>query len=216
MFDSPLQSPSGDALSAAQIDAIGRTAVQRGFPKNAIIVTEGDETQALFIIVTGRVKVYVSDEEGREVTLCEQGPGEYFGEMVLDDGPRSASVITLEPSRFLVVPKADLLTFIGFNPGFAVHLIRTLIRRARLLTQNVKNLALLDVYGRVAHALLELAQDCGGDLVITRRPTQQDLANRVGASREMVSKIMKDLTAGGYVRVERDRILIARTLPQNW
>jgi len=205
-----------ETLSKEQLDYISRNAIARSFPKNTVIVSEGDQTHTLFIIVSGRVRVYVSDDKGRELTLGEQGPGEYFGEMVLDQGPRSASVITLIPSRFLVVQKADVLDFIEKNPKFAIHLIRKLIRRTRALTQNVKNLALLDVYGRVAGMLLELAREQGDELVVPGKPTQQNIANRVGASREMVNKIMKDLTSGGYIRVEPDRIVIARALPLHW
>ena len=207
---------SDEILNDAELRAISRRGVTRTCPKNTVVVAEGDSTDTLFIILGGRVRVYVSDEQGREVTLGEQGEGEYFGEMVLDEGPRSASVITLEPCRFLVVPKSDVLAFLGNNPGFAVHLIRKLIRRSRVLTENVKSLALLDVYGRVARMLLDLAEERDGVLLIESRPTQQDMASRVGASREMVSKILTDLTFGGYLRVEGRRMIIAKTLPSRW
>ena len=207
---------SAEILSDAELRAIARRGSARSYARNTVVVAEGDLTDTLYIIVSGRVRVYVSDAQGREVTLSEQGAGEYFGEMVLDEGPRSASVITLEPSRFLVVPKNDVLEFLGDNPAFAVHLIGKLIRRSRVLTENVKSLALLDVYGRVARLLLELAEDRDGLLLIEPRPTQQDMASRVGASREMVSKILTDLASGGYVRVEGRRMVIARTLPSRW
>ena len=181
-----------------------------------MVVAEGDDTDTLYIIVSGRVRVYLADDKGHEVTLGEQGAGEYFGEMVLDEGPRSASIMTLEPCRFIVVPKADVLEFLGENPAFAVHLIRKLIRRSRTLTDTVKSLALLDVYGRVARMLLGLAKERDGLQVIEPRPTQQDMASRVGASREMVSKILTDLVTGGYLRVEGRRMIIAKTLPSRW
>src|SRR3954469_3789891 len=124
--------PSADEiLSESELRAIARHGSTRSYAKSTIVVAEGDRTDTLFIIVSGRVRVFVADESGKEVTLGEHGPGEYFGEMVLDEGPRSASVITLEPCRFLVVPKADVLTFLGGNPAFAAHLIRKLIRRSR-------------------------------------------------------------------------------------
>ena len=207
---------SAEILSDAELRAISRRGSTRSYSKNTVVVSEGDLTDTLYIILSGRVREYDSDTQGREVTLSEQGAGEYFGEMVLDEGPRSASVITLEPSRFLVVPKNDVLDFLGDNPAFAVHLIRKLIRRSRALTANVKSLALLDVYGRVARLLLELAEDRDGLLMIEPRPTQQDMASRVGASREMVSKILTDLASGGYVRVEGRRMVIAKTLPSRW
>jgi len=211
------KSPSpDDVLSEAEVQAMAGRAVIRAFPKNTIVVTEGDRTDTLHIIVSGRVKIYVSDEKGKEIVLNHAGPGEYFGELVLDEGPRAASVVTLEPSRFLVVPKQDLREFVAHSPDFALHLIRKLIRRVRVLTGDVKSLALMDVYGRVARMLLELAVERDGALVIEARPTQQEMANRVGASREMVSKILGDLASGGYIAVERDRIRIARALPQAW
>jgi CRP/FNR family cyclic AMP-dependent transcriptional regulator len=211
------KSPSpDDVLSEAEVQAMARRAVIRAFPKNTVVVTEGDRTDTLHIIVSGRVKIYVSDEKGKEIVLNHAGPGEYFGELVLDEGPRAASVMTLEPSRFLVVPKQDLREFVAHSPDFALHLIRKLIRRVRVLTGDVKSLALLDVYGRVARMLLELAVERDGALVIEERPTQQEMANRVGASREMISKILGDLASGGYIAVERDRIRIARALPRAW
>jgi CRP/FNR family cyclic AMP-dependent transcriptional regulator len=206
----------GEVLSEAELKTIGQRGLTRAFPKNAVVVTEGDRTDSLYIVVSGRVKVYVSDDKGKEIVLNEAGPGEYFGELMLDEGPRSASVMTLQPTRFLVVPKEDFEDFVARSPEFALHLIRKLIRRVRALTNDVKSLALMDVYGRVARMLLDLAEDRDGTLVIESRPTQQEMANRVGASREMVNKILKDLTEGGYIAVERDRIKIARTLPAAW
>jgi CRP/FNR family cyclic AMP-dependent transcriptional regulator len=211
------KSPSPeDVLSEAEVRAVARRAVTRAFPKNTVVVTEGDRTDTLHIIVSGRVKIYVSDEKGKEIVLNHAGPGEYFGELVLDEGPRAASVMTLEPTRFLVVPKEDLKELVAHSPEFSLHLIRKLIRRVRLLTNDVKSLALMDVYGRVARMLLDLAVERDGSLVIEGRPTQQEMANRVGASREMVSKILGDLAGGGYIAVERDRITIARALPRAW
>ena len=207
---------SDEILSDAELRAISRRGSTRNYAKNTVVVAEGDLTDTLYIIVSGRVRVFVSDAQGREVTLSEQVAGEYFGEMVLDEGPRSASVITTEPCRFLVVPKNDVLDFLGDNPALAVHLIRKLIRRSRALTANVKSLALLDVYGRIARLLLELAVDRDGLLVIEPRPTQKDMASRVGASREMVSKILTDLASGGYISVEGRRMVIAKTLPSRW
>jgi CRP/FNR family cyclic AMP-dependent transcriptional regulator len=209
--------PSPDeTLGEAELKAISQRAVTRAFPKNTVVVSEGDQTDSLYIVVSGRTKIYVSDDKGKEIVLNHAGPGEYFGELVLDGGPRSASVMTLEPTRFLVVPKADFTEFVAKSPEFSLHLIRKLIRRVRALTDNVKSLALMDVYGRVARMLLEMAKERDGALVIEDRPTQQDMASRVGASREMVNRILKDLSEGGYITVARDRITISRTLPRAW
>jgi len=212
-----LKGPSADeVLSEVELKGVARRAVTRTFPKNTVVVSEGDRTSTLYIIVSGRVKIYASDEKGKEIVLNHAGPGEYFGEMVLDEGPRSASVMTLEPTRFLVVPKEDFSDFVTKNPEFSLHLTRKLIRRVRALTNDVKSLALMDVYGRVARMLLDLAVERDDALVIEDRPTQQEMANRVGASREMISRILTDLADGGYITVARDRITIARALPRAW
>lgn len=193
-------------LSDADLMAVGSHGVTRSYPKSTIIVTEGDKTDSLYVILEGRVKVFVSDDEGHDMVLSTQGPGEYFGEMMLDEGARSASIMTLEPSRFLIVAKGDFRDFVTSNPAFAHSLIEKLISRARALTASVKSLALMDVYGRVARLLLELAEDADGKLAISQRLTQQDIASRVGASREMVSRILKDLSTGGlpYANPQRD------------
>jgi CRP/FNR family cyclic AMP-dependent transcriptional regulator len=209
--------PSPDELlDVIDLRDFAERAVTRTLPKNTVVVSEGDRTDSLYIIVSGKVKIYVSDEKGKEVVLNESGPGEYFGEMVLDEGPRSASVMTLEPTQFLVVPKEDFREFVKKNPEFSLHLIYKLIKRVRALTNDVKSLALVDVYGRVARMLLDLAVERDGVLVIESKPTQQEIASRVGASREMVSRILDDLTVGGYIEVGRDRITIAKALPRTW
>jgi CRP/FNR family cyclic AMP-dependent transcriptional regulator len=203
-------------LTGAELEAISARAITRRHPKNTIIVSEGDGADALFILTEGRVKVFVSDAQGHEVVLGTHGPGEYFGEMALETETRSASVITLEPCQLLVVSKDAFREFIERNPAFAFSLIGKLIARVRTLTENVKSLALMDVYGRVARLLLELAEERDGVLVIAERLTQQDIANRVGASREMVSRIMKDLSTGGYLTQSREGIVLHRRPPLNW
>jgi CRP/FNR family cyclic AMP-dependent transcriptional regulator len=193
-----------------------RRAVTRSYPKGTIILSEGDKSEGLFVIVSGKVRIFLANENGKEVTLGVDGPGEYFGEMTLDGGPRSASVMTLEASRFLVVPRADLEAFLGEHPAFAVHVLRKLIRRVRILTENVKSLALQDVYGRFTRLLHELAVEQDGKLVVVEKLTQQEIANRIGASREMVSLILKDLAKGGYLSMSGKRITIEKKLPLEW
>lgn len=203
-------------LTDADLMVVGAHGISRSYPKQTVIVSEADASDSLYIILEGRVKAYLSDDDGREIVLSTQGPGEYFGEMVLDEGPRSASVVTLEPSRLLVVPKADFRAFVMQNPVFALSVIEKLISRVRGLTANVKSLALMDVYGRVARLLLDMAEDKDGVLVIEERLTQQDIANRVGASREMVSRILKDLSVGGYISQSRERIVLNKKPPAHW
>ena len=162
------------------------------------------------------MKVFLYGRNGKEIDLNILGPGEYFGEMVLDAGPRSASVITLEPAQFFIIPQPVFRDFVIKHPEFAMRLIKTLIFRTRGLLNNVRSLASLDVYGRVARLLLELAVETEGKLVIQGKLTKQEIANRVGASREMISRVFKDLCTGGYIEMEKDRIVIAKTLPDRW
>ena len=202
-----------DALTAEEMDALAAHARVQAFPRNRVIIHEGDRSDSIYIIAAGRVKVFLQGEDGKEVVLNVHGPGEYFGEMVLDAGPRSASVVTLDDSRFYVVTHAQFRRFLSEHPDFAMKLIHRLMRRVRALTENVRNLALLDVYGRVARVLLALAVEEEGRLVVSGKVTQKDIADRVGASREMVSRVFKELVAGGYVTLEARRIVINRELP---
>jgi CRP/FNR family transcriptional regulator, cyclic AMP receptor protein len=188
----------------------------RRFPAQTVLIHEGDAADTLFILLAGRVKVYVANENGREIVLRTHGPGDYFGELALDGGRRSASVVTLEPSTCAVVSGAALREFIVEHPDFALHLIRDLMARVRLLTGSVKSLALEDVYGRIAGLLRSLAQPQDGGLVVPDRLTQQDIADRVGSSREMVSRILKELVAGGYVETRQGRITLLKALPAAW
>jgi CRP/FNR family cyclic AMP-dependent transcriptional regulator len=206
-----------EGLSEAQLERLRERAVIRLHPKGAIVIHEGDEAGALFVIVSGTVKAYLSDEHGKEVVLSSMGPGEYFGELALfDDTPRSASVATLEPCRLLVLQKSLVREVVHDDPEIALHLLQGLARRVRKLTESVRTLALLDVFGRLVRTLDELAVERDGKSVIDPRPTQQDLASRIGASREMVSRILGDLARGGYIAVEGKRIVIRRKIPAHW
>ena len=158
-----------------------------------MLINEGDIGDSLYIILSGRVKVYASNEAGREFVIDFHGPGEYVGEMSLDGSPRSASVITVEPTTCAIVNRAHFRDFVLAHPDFALHLIQKLIRRVRLTTENVKSLALSDVYGRSCKLFNALAEPVDGKMVVRERLTQQDIAERVGASRDMIGKLMKDL-----------------------
>ena len=210
------QKPPFLGLTEQDIAALSRRAVTRAFPKNTIILNEGDETDSLYIIISGRVKVFLANEEGKEIVLDTQGPGEYFGEMVLDEGPRSASVMTLEPSRFQLIPKDDVKALLKSHPDFAMHLVRKLIWRGRVLTEHVKSLALKNVYERFSKLLMELSLPENGKRILQEKLSQQEMANRIGASREMINRIIKDLTTGGYITVDGPRIVINKPLPANW
>lgn len=214
----------GDPPTAAQLNTIQDSFVRelaalgrvRSYPRHTVFITEGDSSDSVFVILAGKVKIFISDTEGHEMILDTQSAGEYVGEMAIDGKPRSASVMTLEPSMFSVVQREALLEKIRQNPDFALEIISRIIDRARLATNSVKDLALLDVYGRVARLLLNMAVDKDGKLVIPEKLTQQEIAERVGASRDMVSRIFRDLTAGGYITVEHRYITINKRPPARW
>jgi CRP/FNR family cyclic AMP-dependent transcriptional regulator len=203
------------SLASDEVEELTRKAQVRKLPRQALVVSEGDRTDSLYIILSGKVKVFLADE-GRQLTLRTLGPGDYFGEMVLDEGPRSASVITLEPATFAVVSRDAFEAFIAARPEFTLRLIKKLIHLTRALTNNVRSLALLDVYGRVARLLLELAVERDGKRVIPEKLTQREIANRVGASREMIGLILRDLSVGGYITVSGKEITINREPPKHW
>jgi CRP/FNR family cyclic AMP-dependent transcriptional regulator len=193
--------------------ALGRV---RTYPKNTVFITEGDSSDSVFVVLAGKVKVFVADNEGHEMILDTYGPGEYVGEMALDGKPRSASCMTMEPTVFSVIQRDPIREAIRANPDFALDMIAKVIDRARLATDNVKHLALLDVYGRVARLLLNMAVEADGKLAIPEKITQQEIAERVGASRDMVSRIFRDLTTGGYITVENRIVTINKKPPARW
>lgn len=204
-------------LSDKQIDFLSARSPSRNYPKGAIIVNEGDEGNALFVIQAGSVKTYLSDDKGKEVVLSTQGSGEYFGDLALfDDTPRSASVAALEPCKLMVISKNLFREALAEKPEIAFVLLKGLAIRVRSLTENVRTLALLDVFGRLVSTLYSLAVEKEGALIVEQKLTQQELANRIGASREMVSRIMHDLIEGGYIEVDHKRILIRKKIPSSW
>ena len=205
-----------EVLPQPLLDNVAAVATVRTFPKRAIIVTEGDDTDSLYVVLSGKARVFVADEKGREVQLNQLGTGEYFGEVTLDGGPRSASVMAVEDCRCAIVKRTELTAFLEQHPELALHVMRKLARRVRDLTESVRSLALMDVYGRVARLLLELAEEEDGKLVIRENLTHKDIASRVGASREMISRIFSDLAVGGYVRKEDGNLVIARKPPPRW
>jgi CRP/FNR family cyclic AMP-dependent transcriptional regulator len=185
----------------------------RAFRAHTILLTEGDVGSSLYIVIEGRLRAYASSPEGRDVILSEHGPGEYVGELSLDGNVRSASVKTLEPTTCCVVQAAQLPAFLAEHPEFALHLTQKLTRMVRRLTEQVKSLALQDVYGRMVRLLMEMSDEVGEERVVREKLTQQDIAERVGSSREMVNRVMKELTTGGYVAVRDGRHVIRRKLP---
>ena len=200
-------------LTEAQLDHIARMAIRRKVPRHSTIVHVGDCIDALYVIVSGGVKVLNRDADGREVILTLLGAGECFGEMGLIDGePRSADVVTNENCELLVIAKTDFKRALAENVDLCLNIMKSLVLRLREANRKIESLALMDVYGRVARLLIEMAEDVGGQSVVVRRISKQDIAKMIGASREMVSRVMKDLGQQGLIEEGPDGILLRERL----
>ena len=214
---------SQPAAAAVNIDvlppplrALAARGVPRSYRKGTLIIEEGSEGDTLYLLLAGRVKAFSSDARGRELIYGIYDAGDYFGEMSLDGGPRSASVMAETACTCAVLTRQTLREHIKAEPEFAFELIGRVIRRARMATQSARSLALLDVYGRLVTVLNDLSRDDHGVRRVSPRPTHADLAARIGCSREMVSRLMADLIRGGYLVRERNDLRIASNLPARW
>jgi CRP/FNR family cyclic AMP-dependent transcriptional regulator len=188
---------------------VTRKSVSRG----TTIMVAGDQTDSLYIVISGRLKVMMSDAEGKEVILAILGSGEFFGEMgLIDDAPRSANVVSIEPCELLCVTKRDFKRCLAENFEMSMAVMRGLVRRLREADRKINSLALLDVYGRVARLLIDMSEEVDGQKVVTKRLPKQDIAKMIGASREMVSRVMKDLQLGGFIEMRGSTIVLRETI----
>ena len=191
------------------LQGIARVAMMRRIARNATVVHAGDRTDFVYLILSGSLKVLVSDEEGREVILSMLGPSELFGEMgVLDDNPRSATVVAVTPCDLVIIAKHDFKRFLQENFEVSHYIMRNLVARLRKADRKIESLALMDVYGRVARLLLDMAETVNGEHVVTRKISKQDIAKMIGASREMVSRVMKDLQLQGLIEEADGQIVL--------
>ena len=203
-------------LQLEELETIKSHSIVRIYRRNTIILNKGSESSSLYVILSGKVKVYISDEDGKEIVLNIQGPGAHFGELALIGGlPRSASVMTLADCKIMILTKHAFLECLSQHPNIALNLINSLVSRVCELTDNVSDLALLDIYGRVVKTLLRNAREIDGEFMVENL-SQHDIASIVGASRTMVNRIFKDLKAGGYVALKGKRIVIHKKLPEHW
>jgi len=198
--------------------ALAGMGVQRRYRRGALLIQEGETGDTLYIVQQGRLRAFLGDGQGKELTLGIYGPGEYVGEMSLDGGPRSANVEASEPSTCAVITREVLLDYIGRQPEFALELMGRLIRRARLATESARNVALIDVYGRLVRFLNQLALDPNvqGERMVSERLTHQAMAQHLACSREMVSRLLRDLETGGYIAVRDRWIWLLKPLPARW
>jgi len=200
--------PLFNDLSEAEVSRFADITREREYPKNSVILFEDDPGDALYIVSTGQVKVVLIGEDGREVILSVLGDGDFFGEMsLIDDEPRSAHVIAMKDSQLLVLRRDDFQSRLEEQPKIALKLLRVLVQRLRRADEKIGGLVLLDVNGRVAQLLLDLAEESGGPK-ITRRLTHHTIAQMIGSSRETVSRAMRELVERGTIDVSRREITI--------
>jgi CRP/FNR family cyclic AMP-dependent transcriptional regulator len=196
-----------------QLRMLVTVVTRRSAPRASVIMAAGDQIDSLYIVISGRLKVMMGDADGKEVILSLIGPGEFFGEMgLIDDSPRSASVVTIEPCELLSIAKRDFKKILAENFEMSMAVMRGLVRRLREADRKIGSLALLDVYGRVARLLLDMSEDVNGQKMVTKRLPKQDIAKMIGASREMVSRVMKDLQMGGYIEMRGSSIVLRDTI----
>ena len=203
------------ALPQELLDEFVRYGTVKTFPKHSIVVVEGEPAEVLYLILDGSLMVYVDDEAGRVAELTRLGPGQYFGELMLASAVRTASVRTMESARLCLIRRSEFEKIISLRPDLAFHVVQTLIARVVALTESVRGLVLMDVYGRVAKLLRESAEVVDGRRTVSGM-SQQAIAERVGASKGMINRILKDLTVGGYIATSRASIEIRRGLPKHW
>lgn len=206
--------PFFSGLSDTAIQDLAKSASTAVFDKNITILTEGEETTSLYIVLTGKVKVFTSYTAGKDVTLLTQAAGSYFGELaLLTNEPRSASVVALEQATCAIVSKNDFMAWLAVHPEVAIDLLGVLSEKVRYLTEKIKKLALSNVYERMIHVLKESARQEDGILIIDKKPTVQALADKVGASEEMINKAMKELTRLGYIVPVNKALHIVKSIP---
>lgn len=203
------------ALGKNELDVLFRNGQQEFYEKNVTIITEGGHSNSAYLINSGKVKVFLSDEQGKEIVLSELEAGEYFGEMALiDKDERSAGVMTMEYAELTVISQKSFRECLQSNPDISERIMLGLVTNLREANKKIASLVFIDTYGRVANMLLALAKDQDGLLVVDEKPTHQHIANVVGASREMITRILKNMVADGHINIEGRQILIKRkTVP---
>jgi CRP/FNR family cyclic AMP-dependent transcriptional regulator len=204
--------PLFSVLTASQAASVADTVVKRRFKRGEPIVEQGKKSNALSIILTGRARVVTTDSRGREVILATMHPGDYVGEMsLIDNEPHSATVRAEIQTDALILGRLEFARCLPENSSMAYAVLKGLVQRLRHADRQIESLALMDVYGRVARALLEFASEDGtGNAVIRDKVSRQDLAKMVGASREMVSRVMKDLEERGFIETRDDGSVLVK------
>jgi len=193
--------PLFEVLTPIQAELVAAAISKRRYKRGEMVVEEGKTTDALYIILSGRSRVLMTDHKGNEVILATLRAGDYVGEMsLIDSEPHSATVTTEVQTDVLLLGREDFLRCVGENAAVALALMRGLVQRLRSADRKIGSLALMGVYGRVATVLLEAAQTgANRERLILDKISRQDLAKMVGASREMVSRVMKEFEEQGFI-----------------
>ena len=201
--------PLFTGLPKDELESFGELMRERSYPRGSVILFENDPGDSLFVVRSGRVKVVLIGEDGREVILGVLGVGQHFGELsLIDEQPRSAHVIAMEDASLLVLRRDDFRKRVESSPSVAWSLLMELSRRLRRADEKIGGLVLLDVPGRIARLLLDMAEEGGGP-AIEKSLTHQTIAQMIGASRETVSRAMKEFQDSGWISVERRRITLS-------
>ena len=199
------------------IKALAQRGVIRQYRANTTLIEEGDRGDSLYVVLEGTVRIYCSEANGKEITLALYGPGEYVGEMSLDGGLRSASVATETACVCALVSGMQLREHVTSNPEFALELIQRLIRRARLATDSARSLALMDAYGRLVRLFQQLVVSrADGSRIVEEHLTHLAISKRIGCTRELVSRLLKDLETGGFITLEDKQFVLLKKLPARW
>jgi CRP/FNR family cyclic AMP-dependent transcriptional regulator len=209
--------PLFSRLDDKALGNLEKAAIKRAYPKNTILISKGDKSDQLFVVLKGKLKVAITDASGKEIIMSLLGAGDYFGEMAMIDGEsRSATIVTTQASEVLTISRDDFHRTLMSSPELMFELLKVLARKVRIATDKLESLAFEDVYGRLVKLLIQLARPNDDEWIVEDRLTHQEIANMIGSSREMVTRILKALTSGGYISVDRKRITIKRKLPASF
>jgi CRP/FNR family cyclic AMP-dependent transcriptional regulator len=205
--------PLFSLLSGVQLLLLTQVLLRKPYPKDSTIIAAGDPSDALYIVISGRLKVMMSDKGGREVILAILNQGDFFGEMgLIDQAPRSATVVAMESCELLSITRADFMKVLQKNSDLALNVMRGLVKRLREADRKIGSLALMDVCGRVARLLMDMAETVDGQKVVTRKLPKKQIAKMIGATREMVSRVMKEMETSGHIEVRAHQILLRDSL----
>ena len=209
--------PLFSRLDDKALGNLEKAAIRRAYPKNTILISKGDQSDQLFVVLKGKLKVSITDASGKEIIMSLLGAGDYFGEMAMIDGEsRSATIVTTQASEVMTISRDDFHRTLMSSPELMFELLKVLARKVRIATDKLESLAFEDVYGRLVKLLIQLAKPHEDVWIVEDSLTHQEIANMIGSSREMVTRILKALTSGGYISVDRKRITIKRKLPASF